>query len=91
MLNRFLAFTCNSFEKKYNEKIDEDDIKDYIITGAANETYVWDDEDTLTAKEVSEMMAAREIKLATIKKNRDDYKATKNSAIKTVATGDYNF
>ena len=65
--------------------------KDYIITGAANETYVWDDEDTLTAKEVSEMMAAREIKLATIKKNRDDYKATKNSAIKAVATGDYNF
>lgn len=68
--------------------------KDYIITGAANETYTWDDEDTLTAKEVSEMMAAREIKLATIKKNRDDYKATKNSAIKTVptvATGDYNF
>ena len=65
--------------------------KDYIITGAANETYTWDDEETLTAKEVSEMMAAREIKLATIKKNREDYKATKNSAIKTVATSDYNF
>ena len=62
--------------------------KDYIITGAAREPYVWDDENTLTAKEVSEMMANREIKLATIKKNRDEYKAASQapaSAIKPAA------
>lgn len=70
--------------------------KDYIITGAASEPYIWDSEDTLTAKEVTEMMAAREIKLASIKKNRDEYKATKSatpSAIPSTktASGDYNF
>lgn len=66
--------------------------KDYIITGAAKEPYVWDSEDTLTAQEVTEMMAAREIKLASIKKNREDYKANKAAATTApVASGDYIF
>jgi hypothetical protein len=65
--------------------------KDYVITGAANETYTWDSEETLTAREVSEMMAKREVKLATIKKNREEYMATKNSAIKSVSIADYSF
>ena len=64
--------------------------KDYIITGAAKEPYVWDDEQTLTAKEVTEMMAAREIKLAGIKKNREDYIASTKTATKA-PSGDYMF
>lgn len=64
--------------------------KDYIITGAAKELYVWDDEQTLTAKEVTEMMAAREIKLAGIKKNREDYIASTKATTKA-PNGDYMF
>lgn len=67
--------------------------KDYIITGAAKEAYVWDDESTLTAKEVSEMMAAREVTLASIKQNREEYKksaATPASSFKAKEE-DYNF
>jgi hypothetical protein len=67
--------------------------KDYIITGAASETYEWDDENTLTAKEVTEMLAAREVKLATLKKNREDYKAAKATSAGAAKTtkGDYDF
>ena len=41
--------------------------KDWIITGARPEPYVWDDESTLTAAEVNEAGKAREIMLATLK------------------------
>lgn len=64
--------------------------KDYIITGAAQETYEWDSEETITASEVKEMLAKREIKLATLKKNREDYDANKNAPAQT-AKGDFGF
>ena len=54
--------------------------KDFVITGAAKEPYIWDDEKTLTATEVADAVAARETYLATIKQRQDEYKASKNAA-----------
>lgn len=54
--------------------------KDFVITGAAKEPYLWDDESTLTAQEVAEAVAARETYLATVKQRQDEYKASKNAA-----------
>jgi hypothetical protein len=54
--------------------------KDFVITGASKEPYMWDDESTLTANEVAEAVAARETYLATIKQRQDEYKASKNAA-----------
>ena len=65
--------------------------KDYIITGAAQETYEWDSEDSITAKDVTEMLAAREIKLATLKKNREDYDAAKAAPAAKTPQGDFGF
>ena len=54
--------------------------KDFVITGASKEPYIWDDESTLTANEVAEAVANRETYLATIKQRQDEYKASKNAA-----------
>lgn len=54
--------------------------KDFVITGAAKEPHVWNDESTLTPAEVQEMVAARETYLATIKQRQDEYKASKEAA-----------
>lgn len=61
--------------------------KDFVITGASKEPYLWDDEGTLTAAEVAEAVAARETYLATIKQNAEEYKASKNAAATPSATG----
>lgn len=53
--------------------------KDYVITWAASETYVWDDETTMTAEELKKAMADRELYLAGVKKRQEDYKASKNA------------
>ena len=69
--------------------------KDWVITGARPEPYVWDDESTLTAAEVNEAGKAREIMLATLKQRQDEYKASKGTApaktINTPANGNFNF
>ena len=59
--------------------------KDFVITGAAKESYIWDDEKTLTATEVADAVAARETYLATIKQRQDEYKASKNAAASAAA------
>ena len=51
--------------------------KDFVITGASKEPYIWDDESTMTAVELSEAITARETYLATIKQRQDEYKASK--------------
>ena len=51
--------------------------KDFVITGASKETYMWDEEGVLTAAEVAEMVAARETYLATMKQRQEEYKAQK--------------
>ena len=69
--------------------------KDWVITGARPEPYVWDDESTLTAAEVNEAGKAREIMLATLKQRQDEYKASKGTApaktINTPVNGNFNF
>lgn len=75
--------------------------KDYEITGAIPEPYVWDDEETITAVEMKEAMANREVALAEIKKRQDEYQESKKNAIKssggsssaipTPKNDDYNF
>lgn len=66
--------------------------KDFVVTWAAKEEYVWDDESTILASELKEAMAAREIALAEMKKRSDDYKASQGKpAAAAPATGAFNF
>lgn len=51
--------------------------KDWVITWAQGEPYDWDDESTITAAELTEVMANREIYLADVKKRQDEYSAAK--------------
>lgn len=68
--------------------------KDFVITGAAKEPYLWDDESSITAAELNEAIQKREVDLAAMKKRQDEYKASKaggaNSVI-TPAQGGFNF
>lgn len=65
--------------------------KDFVITGAAREPYVWDDADTITAAELKEAMQNREVYLAGIKQRQDEYKASQNAAAATAKSGAFNF
>ena len=66
--------------------------KDFVVTWAAKEEYIWDDESTILASELKEAMAAREIALAEMKKRSDDYKASQGKpAAAAPAAGAFNF
>lgn len=68
--------------------------RDFVITGAAKDPYVWDDEGSITAAELNEAIQKREIDLAAMKKRQDEYKASKtgtNNKIEPVASGAFNF
>lgn len=67
--------------------------RDFVITGAAKEPYVWDDESTMTAQELVDAIAARETYLATIKQRQEEYKASKGAAptVAAPAQGAFNF
>lgn len=73
--------------------------KDFIITGARPELYSWDDENTITAKDLATKLADRETYLATVKSNYLEYQANKNkaaatpqnSAFSNVSNGGFNF
>ncbi|MBO7536321.1 MAG: hypothetical protein J6T34_04185, partial [Bacilli bacterium] len=67
--------------------------KDWVINWAQTDPYVWDDESTITAAELTEAMAQREVYLADIKKRQDDYKASKGQAAPAAqaASGAFNF
>ena len=66
--------------------------RDFVITGAAKEPYIWDDESSITAKELNEAIQKREIDLAAMKKRQDEYKASKNQAsAPTTPAGAFNF
>lgn len=55
--------------------------RDFVVNWAKPAPYEWDDESTLTANELQEMMAARELYLADMKKRQDEYQATKGNAL----------
>lgn len=71
--------------------------KDFVITGAIKEPYVWDDESSITAVELNEAIQKREVDLAAMKKRQDEYKASKAAtskiqpAVGTPAAGGFNF
>lgn len=68
--------------------------RDFVITGAAKEPYAWDDEGSITAAELTEAMANREVYLADVKRRQDEYKASKGAAPATTAApakGGFNF
>ena len=66
--------------------------RDWVITGSNTEPYAWDDEETITAKELTEAMTNREVYLAGIKRRQDEYKASKAAAPAITATpGGFNF
>jgi len=52
--------------------------RDFVITGASSEPYVWDDESTITAQEFKAALADREVALAEIKARQDEYNASRN-------------
>lgn len=66
--------------------------KDFVITGANKETYVWDDEEFMTATELQTLIAARETYLATVKQRQDEYEASKAAAATAAPNkGGFNF
>ena len=68
--------------------------RDFVITGAAKEPYLWDDEGSITAAEMNEAIQRREVDLAAMKKRQDEYKASRNAAPKATAApaqGGFNF
>lgn len=66
--------------------------KDFVITGANKETYVWDDEEFMTATELQTLIAARETYLASIKQRQDEYEASKAAAATAAPNkGGFNF
>jgi hypothetical protein len=60
--------------------------RDFVITGAAKDPYVWDDESSITAAELNEAIQKREVDLAAMKKRQDEYKASRNGGAKATAT-----
>ena len=69
--------------------------RDFVITGAAKEPYIWDDESTITVAELNEAIQKREVDLAAMKKRQDDYKASRAAAgtpsAAAPAAGGFNF
>ena len=55
--------------------------KAHVVFWAQSEPYLWDDESTITAKDLTDLKAAREVHLATVKKNQEEYNANKGNAI----------
>lgn len=51
--------------------------KDYIVTWTQSDPYEWDDESTITAEELKQMITDREVYLAELKTNREQWKANK--------------
>ena len=53
--------------------------KDFVITWAKAEPYLFDDDSTLTAEEFKKAIADREVALAEIKRRNDEYKANRKA------------
>lgn len=73
--------------------------REWVVTWAQGEPYLFDDESTITVKELTDAMAQREITVAGIKQRQDEYNASRaNVAAKPAAAantmakvGDFNF
>ncbi len=65
--------------------------KDFVITFALPVPYEWNDESTLTAEELAEKLAKRELDLAELTKREDTYRKNKASAAITTNKATYDF
>ena len=65
--------------------------RDWVIAGSNPEPYVWDDESTITAVELTKAMSDRETYLATIKQRQDEYKAQKAATPIAAPAGEFKF
>ncbi len=73
--------------------------RDWVITGTSTVPYEFDEEGVLTADELKECLSNRQVHLATLRKNYDDYQAQKankaesgfGSAAPKVADGGFDF
>lgn len=65
--------------------------KEFAINWAQGDVYEWDTEETLTAAELTEMMAARELYVADIKKRNDEYQASKKTTTSAAPAGGQEF
>jgi hypothetical protein len=70
--------------------------KEWCITGTAKIPYDFGDETVLTGEELTKAMQDREVKLATVKKEHDEFAAqkagsTSSPAVAAVAQGTFNF
>lgn len=75
----------------------ERNIKEWVITGTANEAYeLGDEKNGITMDEIKKALADREVYLADVKKRQEEYQASKNSASPaaagvSAAQGGFNF
>lgn len=53
--------------------------KEYLVNWARPEEYLWDDESSITVAEFIKAKTDRDLYLATLKQNRDEYKANKTA------------
>ena len=60
--------------------------RDFIVTWATKTPYDWDDEASLLATELQDMLAQRQVYLAETKKRQDEYRASQNNALASNAT-----
>ena len=58
-------------------------VREWIVTGTAKETYEFGEENVLTAEELTKAMQDRQVYLAEVKKNQDEWKANKNNPTAT--------
>lgn len=67
-------------------------VREFVVTGALP-PYEWDSEESITAQEMKEALANREITKAEIKQRQDEYNASRSSKAPAAAAteGDYNF
>ena len=61
--------------------------KDFVITGAAKEEYVWDSEETILASELAKAMTDRELHLAELKKRWLESKTAQSTTTTTTQAG----
>jgi len=68
--------------------------REFVITGASSEPYVWDDEGTITQAEYEQGLADRELAVAEIKRRQDEYNASRaqtQAPTATAAPSGFNF
>lgn len=65
--------------------------KDWVVTGAAADPYVWDDESTITAAELNTAMAERESHLADVHTRWKEYQDNKKAPSAATTSTGFNF